>query len=409
MAALIVLGLAAGLAGAVGVRQRAGLIDGLTSGGAAQSVAAQNLYRALSDADATAASAFLSNGLEPAALRERYQADIADATAALAVVSAGDTRDARRVTSAAQITAQLPVYTGLIETARAYNRQGLPLGAAYLREASGLMRGKLLPAAQQLYGAVAREVDEARSSGSAFPWFALLLGLSSLAGLVAAQRYLHRRTNRVVNVGLVLATVGAVVLIGWLGVSAFTAAGRLEASRDNGSAHVNRLAEARILALQARADEALTLVARGSGAAFEQDYTAVLQRLVGPDGTGGLLGEAQTAATDAATRDAAAAAAARARDWLAVHRQLRGLDDNGRYAEAVALAVGSDPGSAAAVFGHLDTALGGGIAHSGEVFAREAGHAGQALSGVDVGVAVLTVLVVVGVALGIQRRLAEYR
>jgi len=33
-----------------------------------------------------------------------------------------------------------PIYAGEIETARADNRQGFPLGAAYLREASGLMR-----------------------------------------------------------------------------------------------------------------------------------------------------------------------------------------------------------------------------------------------------------------------------
>lgn len=39
----------------------------------------QQIYRALSDADATAASAFLSGGLEPAAARRRYLTDIAAA------------------------------------------------------------------------------------------------------------------------------------------------------------------------------------------------------------------------------------------------------------------------------------------------------------------------------------------
>ena len=82
--ALVVLGLATGVAGVVGVRQRAGLVDGAVAQSGELAVAAQRLYRALSDADATAASAFLEGGVEPVALRERYQADIADAAAARA-------------------------------------------------------------------------------------------------------------------------------------------------------------------------------------------------------------------------------------------------------------------------------------------------------------------------------------
>ncbi|GFJ90183.1 hypothetical protein Prum_038250 [Phytohabitans rumicis] len=81
------LGLATGIAGALGVRQRADLVSGATARSGELTVAAQRLYRALSDADATAASAFLTGGVEPAALRDRYQVDIADAAAALAIVS----------------------------------------------------------------------------------------------------------------------------------------------------------------------------------------------------------------------------------------------------------------------------------------------------------------------------------
>src|SRR6266581_7886662 len=109
----------------------------------------QQIYRALSDADATAASAFLSGGLEPIAARRRYQADIAQAAAHLesATAAAGHSPAARDL---ARLSAGLPVYAGEVETARADNRLGLPLGAAYLREASSLMRGALLPAARDV-------------------------------------------------------------------------------------------------------------------------------------------------------------------------------------------------------------------------------------------------------------------
>src|SRR5947208_2170985 len=64
----------------------------------------------------------------------REPADLADPNSPLAVLSS-----------------QLSVYTGVVETARANNLQGNPVGAAYQGEASTLMRDKLLPAARSLY------------------------------------------------------------------------------------------------------------------------------------------------------------------------------------------------------------------------------------------------------------------
>jgi hypothetical protein len=54
------------------------------------------------------------------------------------------------------LSTDLPVYTGEIETARADNRIGYPVGAAYLREATTLMNSSLLPAAENLYSARTR-------------------------------------------------------------------------------------------------------------------------------------------------------------------------------------------------------------------------------------------------------------
>src|SRR5438034_1769482 len=166
MLLLAVLGLLAGTAGVVGVMQRSARVDGVRNGSGPLTVQAQQLYRSLSDADATVAAAFLSNGIEPAALRQRYQDDIAAASAALSAVTAGAGTDRDSV---ARLAAQLPVYTGLIDTARTYNRLGRPLGAAYLREASGLMRTELLPAAQRLYAAETGQLRADRTGGASFP------------------------------------------------------------------------------------------------------------------------------------------------------------------------------------------------------------------------------------------------
>ncbi|MFU8850187.1 hypothetical protein ACNAW0_04245 [Micromonospora sp. SL1-18] len=401
-AVLVVLGLATGVAGAVGVRQRIDLLDGATARSGDLTVAVQRLYRALSDADATAAGAFLAGGVEPAALRERYQSDIADAAAALAVVSAGRAGGDRGDAAVARITTELPVYTGLVETARVYNRQGVPIGGAYLREASGLMRERLLPAVQEVYEATSRELDDARDRAASFPWFAVLLGLLTIAALVAVQRYLARLTNRLFNLGLVAATAAAAVLILWLGVSAVLAGGRLDASREQGSKPVAQLVGVRVAALQARADEAHTLIARGNGARFEEDYARAMESVTGH-------GLATISDPDPTTRSAVGAATGEAQKWLAAHRDLRALDDAGQYAQAVAAAVGTGPESTASIFNQLDEHLASAIEHHGQRFDRDVGRAAGALAGADLGVAVLAALLIVGAALGIQRRLAEYR
>lgn len=404
--ALVVLGLATGVAGVVGVRQRADLVDGKVARSGELTVAAQQLYRALSDADATAASAFLTGGVEPVELRQRYQDDIARAAAALSVISGGGAGDGRGANAVARIAAQLPIYTGLIETARAYNRQGVPVGGAYLREASGVMRERLLPAAKELYDAVSAELDDARDGAGAFPWFAVALALLTIAVLVVVQLYLTRRTNRVFNVGLVVATVAAAIVVLWLGVSALVTASRLEASHDRGSEEVARLAEARIAALQARADESLTLVARGNGKAFEDDYQLMMNQLAGEGRDGGLLvpGDA-----DEPTRQALADALEEARRWDAAHQNVRKLDNDGQYAEAVQASVSTDESSTATIANRLDERLDAAIEHNGDVFRQEVRSAGRSLAGADIGVGLLATLLVLGAAAGIQRRLAEYR
>jgi hypothetical protein len=408
MAGLVVVGLVAGGAGVLSVRDRSDLVKRVTATSGPLAVAAQDLYRALSDADATAASAFLSGGLEPAAQRSRYEADVATASAALTRIAGGVTEGAG-VAAVGRVAAQLPVYTGLIETARTLNRQGLPLGAAYLREASGLMRQTLLPAAQEVYAAVTARLAAARDDAAGFPWVALPLGLLALAGLAVAQVHLTRRTNRVLNPGLVAASAVGLAAVLWLGVAWAGAAGHLNASRRDGSEQVELLAQARIVALQAHGDESLTLVARGSGAAFEKRFADAMRRLVGEDGSGGLLGQARAEATDSAGRAAVEAALADARQWRTVHADIRAADDGGDFVRAVGLAVGADQRSAASVFGRLDASLASGITHGSERFSREADRAGGSLSGVSVGIGALTLLFLLGVVAGVQRRIVEYR
>ncbi|GAB2969862.1 hypothetical protein LWP59_14445 [Amycolatopsis acidiphila] len=402
---LVAAALLAGLFTSLSVQRRGQAIDDLATRSGPLTAAAQEIYRSLSDADATATGAFLAGGLEPAATRQRYEADIAQAANALAIAVAA--REPADVTAAgsplATLAGQLPVYTGLVETARADNRQGLPLGAAYQREASNLMRTRLLPAAQALYGGEADQLAADQDSASSVPWAEILLALVVIGLLVAAQAFLRRRTNRVLNAGLLVATAATVVSLLWVLVATTSAMKDVGDSRSDGSAQVDLLAQARIATLNARADETLTLVARGADSSYQDDYVKVTGQLTG------LLDRARAAATDPEVGRRVTAAAADAKAWTLAHTGIRAADDQGDYVLAVQRATDADPTGAAGIFDRLDGDLRDAIDRTRDTFGAEVNGASRSLAGAMAAVTVLAVLAAAGSAAGIWRRLKDYR
>jgi hypothetical protein len=403
MIALLVVGIAYGVTAFTGATQARSHVTSVQDTTGQLTVTAQSLYRALSDADATAAGAFLSSGSESPQSRQRYLDDVAAAGSALAEVTAGS--GAASSSSVRTLATELPVYTGLVETARTDNRLGYPVGAAYLREASGLMRTTLLPAAQDVYVTETRQLAGDHDAGGQYPYVAVPLGVIALAALLFVQRYLTRRTRRFVNPGLAAATLGVLAALIYQNVAWFDVHSHLHDAQARGSAQVELLATARIAALQARADEALTLVARGSGAAFERDFKTTMSQLIGRDGHGGLLATAANNATDERVRSDVERAMADANGWQTLHTALRADDDGGRYTEAVALATGD----ASATFTKVDKDLAAGIQASSVTFDDQAAAGGRTIAAVGIVVIILTLVTLAGVAIGIQRRIAEYR
>ena len=240
------------------------------------------LYRSLADADAMATSGYVSGGREPTAVRARYDDDVARATDRL-VSAAGKLPDGGPV---ATIAAQLPVYTGLVETARTLNRDGLPLGQAYLGSASELMRTTILPAADELHRTQAAELDAAHGQGEAIPFAVLLLLVATLAGIVDVSLRERRRTHRTVSVGLIGGVAALLAALTWWVVATAAADDRLDAAQRHGAA-ASALDDARTAVLQARSSESLTLVARSAGFASDDDFTNQIVRVVGPTARAG--------------------------------------------------------------------------------------------------------------------------
>jgi hypothetical protein len=409
-AGLVAVSVLAGVFTAISVQSRSQALDDLAQRSGPLSVAAQDIYRSLSDADATANSAFLALGLEPASVRTRYESDIAQAESSLSIaVAAREPGDLAAADSPLSVlSGQMSVYTGVVETARAYNRQGLPVGAAYQREASNLMRTKLLPAAKELYETETAGLRADQDRATALPIVEVLVGLAALVVLFYAQRFVRQRTRRRLNVGLAVATGAAVISLAWVLVATVGVMGNVNASQDDGSTQTDVLAKARIAALTARGDETLTLVARGSGAEFEKDYEKVRKELTS-DGDNGLLGEARSLATSDVVSAKVNAAFTDQRAWHEVHVKIREADDNGDSDAAVKLAIGPADDGATAAFDRVDTNLREAITDTTATFEDEVSQASNALTGTVIGVILLALVMAAGAVGGIWQRLKEYR
>jgi hypothetical protein len=366
------------------------------------------LYQSLADADATVAAGYLSGGVEPNEVRARYDQDVVAATANLAQASTQASGEVVTTNRIADITAQLPVYTGLVERARANNRQGLAVGAAYLRRASDLMQSSILPAAAELQRRQAARLADAYQRAGSVPVVALAACGASLAGLIWVQVFLFQRTHRVFNIGLVAASGAVLAGLVWWTVAGMVSASFLTSSHRHSQSVSDALGPAQIAALQARAVESLELVNR-EGDASERDFNARMQLLAWNNGAGGALGAARQFATDRQGQALVQAAVDDARGYATAHRDVRRLDDLGDYTNAVDAAVSTQKASAATAFDRLNSALNAAVEHEREVFRSDIDRAQGWLTGLPIGTGELALFAAVGVALGIRQRLEEYR
>ncbi len=365
-------------------------------------LAGQQLYGALSDADASAAQAFLAGGAEPPELRLRYQDDLALAGTALTALAGSDPGDP----AATRLATGLPVYAGLVETARTTNRQGLAVGSAYLREASAFLQSELLPAAADLYDRRAAELTDRQETGDGTltALAALVVGIAAVVVLVRLHTDVARSTKRRLTPGLLVAVAAVVVALLWGAAAMVTQALLVTEQRGDGTGPAGLVVSSRFAALQARTAETLTLVARGSGSAYEDEWNRLVPTLTAPDGD-----LARAAGAAPSVRGDLDGAQDAARRWAGAHTRLRALDDGGDYDAAVALALSTAPGGAAAESARVDAALQRAINALSAQAADDAEAASAATTLLGIGVVVLTLVAAGGIVAGLWPRLQEYR
>jgi hypothetical protein len=351
--------------------------------------AAQNLYADLSAADAAAAAAFLSGGIQTPSMRMRYEQALAGAASALADATAGAT-DTETRTAVARLTEQMTTYAGLVETARANNVQIFPIGSAYLREASSLMQTQILPAAERIYANDLKAVEKDQNVVESTPVAGLILLGLSLAAICVGAVVMAVRTNRQFNVGLVLAAALTLAAIVWLVTATRMAAADVERGRAEGTERFGQLATARILASKARTDETLELTVHGDPTAIEKDFHNNIDELTA------ILTAGPAAAKEGLQK------------WKESHSTQVEAYRAGDYPRAVAQAIGPDADASAAQYAAVEASLRAELDRARAALRDGVSAAGTALSWAPTGVLALMIISAATAVAGMWPRLKEF-
>jgi hypothetical protein len=412
MIVLLIASLAWGAVAAWTVIQHSSAAHDVVSTSEPLSLSAQRMYLSLSDADVTATTAFLASQNEPLAERQRYAADIAGAAADLSSLrnAAAASANQQLTSSLAAVSAGLPAYTGYVAQAQTERSLGYLLtSGSFMQVASEEMHLTLLPAARTIYVQENAALDASSARATGLPWIVAVVLLAIVLGFVLfrIQRWLTRRTHRIVNYGLLIASLVLVASVLWLVVAFVVARADLQRAVGHGSAPAETLAQAAIDTQQARGDEVLNLISRTGATAFQQDSQS-LRKNLGP-GPGTLL---TTALAASPSGDGARWAAAAARDeqaWYAVDDQVYRLDKASNYLTETQLVTRTTPGSSGAGFSRAENDLSRAIAADQVIFRSSATAGSNAFTGLDVGIIVAAVIMGAGCAWGLARRIAEYR
>lgn len=387
---LVILGLAVatGIFASIVVSNRATTTDRIRTIDEPSILVAREVQASLAEADASAATAFLAGGIENADQRLRYEAAIAEAEASLSELGALVFEDDESASAVVEIQQTVSTYTGLIETARVNNRQGFPVGAAYLTNASDLLSNEVYP----LTDLVANNQSERYRSDVqaligpriALPIIAIALAVILTIVLLRTQGYISAKFHRRFNIPLAIATILSLVLAVWLAFAFSTQSINASDARDDAYRTVRESVDARALAFRAKAAESRYLIARGGESTADFDDEAAR--------TTKALGRAPSAESEW-------------NQYLDTHRRIIDAVDSGNRALAEELALGESN----IQFDEFDATIVTRLDRNQAEFRSTMDTAHSATGYLTFGSLALALAAAILSFLGIQARINEYR
>jgi len=388
-------------------------------------IAAEHINATLADANANAMNALLvkeqDNGMYWKVYRDEMNQVHDELITAAQNITYGDEERKPIFT----IMARLGDYESLIGKAK-----GRPINEVMndFTTANKIMRQEILPASLALDQANFAHLDAVYKThhsgfGMSVLFFWMAVGLL-LAILGATQLYLYRTTHRMLNLGLVVATVIVLGFSLYTNSLLKTTEASLVVAKQDAFDSVHALWKARAIAYDGNADESLFLIYHGNvdaqtkstadfkakaGKITDIEPQTAVKKVMASQKFGGLLGEELANITFKGEGEAALETLKGWAEYIRIDGAIRELEKQGRYTEALQMDIGTKPGQSNWAFAQFDKALDQTLAINQAQFDNGISTAFGKLNVFPYMLAVCIVLIIVASIVGIKVRFDEYR
>ncbi len=360
-------------------------------------IGVQDLFASLAEANTAATAAFLSTratGVEDRANRNLYEDAIRRSSEQAEGVSAIIGSDEAAHDALKEIGVALNTYSGQVEAARIANANDLPGADTQLRQALGVVQRDVGDAVNTVTARGQSQLETEREDGRILTWVAIGLGAATLLALLRVQSGLLRRTNRILNPGLVVATITIAVVLGYLIVGPIVRGQNLDEASTGGYDAIAKSAEIQTAAFNLQSELSLKLL-DNSGTDLDPLFAETEAKI---SEIGGVV--------DSVREEAAAETLVIRWDrYQVTAREIEALAEAGDSEAAVALFQGEGLSD----FNGLNTAIESVLSDNRSQFITGVDTASRAVRNTPYFTIIGPVIAALAIMLAIQRRLGEYR
>lgn len=383
-------------------------------------IAAQNIKATLANAHSNAMNAMVTNEKLGGKFWSLYRNDLNSLHSQLVDASKSITYGDEERIPLTTISSNISAYEYTVGGAVA---NGAEISVDQFMEANRLMQQKILPASTELNRVNLSQLESIYSgySKNINIIIALMIaaGLGFLALLIMIQVYLFKKTRRIFNVGLLLATILFSVNLVYSTSALTSVKGKLDAAKNDAFTSINAMWNAKAVAYNAKSIESLYLLHEGTGIVQTADtinFNLSAERICS-DTKAAISGSAfegylNDTLSNAISSDAIAKAGIALKQWIKyvdIDKQVHNLEYDSKHDEAIALSVGSAAGEANYEFEKFDEALRDTIKIDQGSFDSSMNSAYKTLNIFPYILACFLLLIIAACILGIKPRLNEYR
>jgi hypothetical protein len=415
------------IAAIVGVRVHRDAMQTVGNDTVPSIIHAQHIKSALADMDADAANELLTQSAV-----EAYEKRRIEAAKALIGAARNITFDKKEQEPIEAIQVGMGTYERKVQAARDLRATGDASYVNAYQEAARVMDNELLPNADQLDKVnhdVLEDTYRAQSSKSMTTvFFIVVTGVALVAALIAIQKFLNQRTNRILNPMLILATL---LTLGFV-IYTFDVLGEerreLKVAKEDAYDSIHALWQSRAVAYTANADESRYLLDPAHADLHEQNFKQKADALASLesgttfeqilesardarniDGLHGYLAKELNNITFPGEREAAVETLNLFIEYLRIDGRIRVLQRSGKHADAIRLCIGTNEGESNWAFDRFDQKLGETLKINDDAFHAAVDRGFDALKYFEIKAGTVAFMVAVLAFLGLIKRIQEYR